>query len=137
MASPYGSNSPTKLDGCRVLIIEDEYFLADELEKELKFHGAKIVGPVAEIREARDRIAAGDFDVAILDINLRDEFAWPIADELMLRQIPFALATGYGPESIPQRFWNVMRWDKPWELPVVIDGVGKLWRRGNEPSVRN
>lgn len=129
MGSPHGSDSPANLHGCRVLIIEDEYFLADELDKELKLHGATIVGPVAEVSEARERIAAADFDVAILDINLRDEFAWPLADELMHRQIPFAFVTGYGAETIPQRFLNVMRWDKPWERCTVIEGVGRLCRQ--------
>ncbi|MBI5263494.1 MAG: response regulator [Bradyrhizobium sp.] len=131
------SDSLVNVYGCRVLIIEDEYFLADELDKELKSHGAKIVGPVGDVREAQDQIAVGEFDVAILDVNLRNEFAWPVADELMRRQIPFALATGYGVEAIPRRFWNIMRWEKPWELAEVINSVGQLWRRQSGRGFRD
>ena len=55
------------------------------------------------------------FDVAILDINLHDEAAYPIADELMLRDIPFAFCTGYDKEMIPERFAHVRQWQKPYD----------------------
>src|SRR5215510_2336489 len=82
-----------KLSGCRVLIVEDEHLLAMDLEETLKTHGAyhwTIRLDAAYRRAERDH-----FDVGIIDINLRDEAAYPVADELMRQQIPFCFCTGY------------------------------------------
>jgi hypothetical protein len=49
------------------------------------------------------------FDVAIIDVNLQDELAYPIADELMRQRIPLMFATGYGADIIPARFRDVIR----------------------------
>jgi DNA-binding NtrC family response regulator len=61
------------LTGCRVLVLEDEYFLAKDLERELTARGAIVVGPFAEISRAKDQVANGGFDVALIDIDLRGE----------------------------------------------------------------
>ena len=87
-------SSDDRLKGCRVLIVEDEYFLANDLEKALQAHGAVVVGPFGDFEETRDQVGRDGFDVAILDVNLHDAMAYPIADELMLRDIPFAFYTG-------------------------------------------
>jgi hypothetical protein len=47
--------------------------------------------------------------VAIIDVNLQDELAYPIADELMRQRIPLMFATGYGADIIPARFRDVIR----------------------------
>jgi DNA-binding response OmpR family regulator len=97
-------------DGCRVLIVEDEYFLAGDLEEALKSHGASIVGPFADFDAAYRQAERDHFDVAIIDVNLRDKAAYPIADELIRQRIPFVFYTGYGGEIIPERFAGVKRW---------------------------
>jgi DNA-binding response OmpR family regulator len=63
------------LSGCRVLIVEDEYFLADDLKKRLESCGAKVVGPIAELGAAQAQISRDGFDVAAIDVDLRGEFA--------------------------------------------------------------
>jgi DNA-binding response OmpR family regulator len=57
--------------------------------------GAEVLGPIPDLESARDQVAEGDFDVAVIDINLRDEAAYDIADELRRGAIPFVFATGY------------------------------------------
>jgi hypothetical protein len=52
-------------------------------------------------------------DGAILDINLGGEMAFPVADALMARGIPFIFATGYDAQVIPLRFTDVKRCEKP------------------------
>ena len=44
------------LEGRRVLVVEDEFFLADDLVRALKRHGAEVVGPVPSL----DRALAAD-----------------------------------------------------------------------------
>ncbi len=116
------------LRGCRVLIVEDEYFLADDLEQALKAHGASIIGPYSEFDEAYLRAAQDHFDVAILDINLHGQLAYPIADELSRQKIPFIFYSGYETADIPRRFASVQHWQKPFGPEELVDGVRQLYR---------
>jgi DNA-binding response OmpR family regulator len=98
---------------CRVLIVEDEYFLASDLQDALTSLGADVTELAGDLDDARAQIADGGFDIAILDIGLRGDNAFGLADELQRQGIPFVFATGYGPEIIPARFAGVRRWEKP------------------------
>jgi DNA-binding response OmpR family regulator len=116
------------LRGCRVLIVEDEYFLADDLEKALKARGASIVGPISDFGEAKRQAARDHFDVAVLDINLFGEKVYPIADELIRRAIPFIFCSGYERAVIPAHFAGVSLWQKPVEASEVADNIELLYR---------
>jgi DNA-binding response OmpR family regulator len=123
------SDRDNKLNGCRVLIVEDEYFLANDLEEALKSHGASIVGPFGDFGAAYRQAARDYFDVAIIDINLHDETAYPIADELMRQRIPFVFYTGYDSNVIPERFAGVKLWLKPFDPLELVEDIGRLCRR--------
>jgi CheY-like chemotaxis protein len=101
-----------RLAGKRVLIVEDEHIIAIDLAHELAAAGAKIIGPVATVGAALDLIASTDPDGVILDLDLRGKIAFPIADALANRHIPFIFSTGYDCE-IPARHTNVPRVTKP------------------------
>jgi len=124
------------LTGCRVLVLEDEYFLAADLEQDLKAHGASVVGPFSDLSEAKAQVANGGFDVAIIDIDLQGQPAFPIADELMARDIPFGFATGYGPEILPLRFRGVAHWEKPLRTQALIQDLRPLWEV-RKPAARS
>jgi DNA-binding NtrC family response regulator len=121
-----------RLIGCRVLIAEDEYFLANDLDKALRAQGAEVIGPIAEVSEAIAQLGHDEFDVAVIDINLRDELAFSIADKLAPRHIPFVFATGYGSEKIPDRFQNIKIWQKPYDVASIVDHVARLYNSGGE-----
>ena len=123
------SSCGSKLQGCRVLIIEDEYFLASDLEAMLRSHGASIVGPFAELDSAYRQVKGDHFDVAIVDINLQDEKAYPIVDELIRQRIPFVFSTGYDPRVIPDRFTGVKLLQKPFGSPELVEDLALLCRR--------
>jgi len=114
------------LEGCRVLVIEDEYFLADDLKKGLEARGAKVVGPIADLHAAQNQVSRDSFDVALIDLKLSDEFAWSVADDLMREEIPFAFVTGYGAEQIPKRFRHVRRWEKPCDITRLAEDIRLL-----------
>ncbi|WGD54887.1 response regulator [Bradyrhizobium sp. CB1650] len=120
--------SDNKLKGCRVLIVEDEYFLASDLETALKLQGASIVGPIGHFDAAYRQAARDHFDVAIIDINLHNEAAYPIADELIRQSIPFVFCSGYDAKVIPERFTGVSLWQKPVDLPKLVDRIAQLCR---------
>lgn len=103
----------TDLSGCRVLIVEDEFFLADDAARDLSEAGAAIIGPVARLEEARSQVEADGFDVAVIDIKLGEEMAYPVAHMLQDRHIPFVFITGYDLSNIPMSFQGVPRLEKP------------------------
>ncbi len=97
----------------RILIVEDEYYLADDLAEALRREGAEVVGPVGTLDEARDIVERERLDCAILDMNLRGDMAYPVADQLEEAGIPFLIATGYNGASLPDRFSAIPRVEKP------------------------
>jgi CheY-like chemotaxis protein len=98
-----------------VLVVEDEYLVAMLVEDMLETLGFQ----VAEIASNFDAAAAaaerGEFDVAILDVNLNGVISSPIADILAGRSIPFIFATGYGKSGPHERFAETPSLQKPFE----------------------
>jgi len=114
------------LAGRRVLVVEDEYFIAQDLQRGLEEAGAEVIGPVADPHAALDLIARQPLDFAVLDINLMGGINFSVATELTARKIPFLFATGYEPTTLPPQFQQVGLWRKPFEvdaLSVAISGV--------------
>jgi len=117
------------LSGRRVLVVEDEYFLADDIVQILKEMGARIVGPVGELEEAT-KLVNGDIaiDAAVVDVNLRSELAFPFARILRARKVPFVFTTGYDCSSIEQEFQDIQLWEKPLDLAAMardlVDLIG-------------
>jgi DNA-binding response OmpR family regulator len=71
-----------QLAGRRVLIVEDERAIAENLSFEIAAEGGKVVGPLATVNAALDVIANTVLDGAVLDLNLTGEMAFPVADAL-------------------------------------------------------
>jgi len=103
----------------RVLIVEDDGIIAMDLAHELAAVGAIVVGWVATVSAALDAIASTYLDGVILNISLRGKAAFPVADALADRHIPFVFATGWAADEIPDRHANVPRLEKPTAAPVV------------------
>lgn len=113
------------LRGRRILVVEDEYMLADELRTELSDAGAQVLGPVGSLGDAIALIEAEPhIDGAVLDVNLHGEQAYPAADLLVGRGIPFVFATGYDAAAMPDRFAHVVRCEKPVSMAKIAWGIG-------------
>ena len=111
----------------RVLVVEDEYYIADDLAQALKRLGAEVVGPVPDREAALALLTSGErIDLAVLDINLRDQMVYPVADLLRERKVPFAFATGYDPEVIPSSYEDVPRWHKPFNHMDLAQSLPSL-----------
>jgi CheY-like chemotaxis protein len=111
----------------RVLVVEDEYFLADDMARALRKIGVEVVGPVGTRAQALDLLISGEqLAGAVLDINLRGENVFPVADALRARGLPFVFATGYEASSIPPEYRDVPRWEKPFkphDLAMIFGGA--------------
>lgn len=102
------------LNGSRILVVEDEYFLADEMRSILTRLGAIVLGPVPTVNEALALIESDPaIDYALLDLNLGGQFAFRVADMLRLHEIPFAFVTGYGRGALPEHHAAVVQLEKP------------------------
>ena len=108
-----------QLAGKRVLIVEDNTIIAMSLADELAAVGANVVDWVGTVSAALDVIASTYLDGAILDLDLRGKTAFPVADALADRHIPFVFATGEDANEIPARYANVPRLEKPTASGVV------------------
>jgi DNA-binding response OmpR family regulator len=85
----------------RVLVVEDEYLIAQQEVDFLEESGCVIVGPVPGPERALRMVERERIDVALLNINLGGEMAFPVALELAGRHIPFAFVTGYSRSILP------------------------------------
>lgn len=102
------------LSGRRVLLVEDDFFIVDEMVRSFEAAGAEIVGPAPTVRRALDLIAGeASLDGAVLDINLRGEQVYPVADALAARGVPFLFTTGYDQRVVPARYGHIRRCEKP------------------------
>ncbi len=87
---------PPPPDGRLVLVVEDEFLIALDLEQLLRRHGWRVLGPAATVAAALRLLRDGEApDVAVLDVNLRGEPVTPVAEELRARGVPFVLASAY------------------------------------------
>jgi CheY-like chemotaxis protein len=79
--------------GFRVLVVEDEPMIAMVVEDTIEMMGYQIVGPVAQLDDALALATCGDFDCAVLDINIRGGNSYAVADLLLKRGCPFLFTT--------------------------------------------
>jgi DNA-binding NtrC family response regulator len=115
------------LRDCRVLVVEDEYMLADELRWELKEAAAITLGPVATVEDAIGLInSETEIDGGILDVNLGGELVFPVADRLAERGVPFLFTTGYDRSVIPTRFTDITRCEKPINIRRITQAIGRV-----------
>jgi CheY-like chemotaxis protein len=115
------------LSQCRVLTVEDEYFIAEELEEALRKAGAVVLGPASSVGAAL-ALLDGDAppEAAVLDVNLLGEMVYPVADRLTARGIPFLFTTGYDRSALPERYARVRRFGKPFEPSEVMRAIRQL-----------
>jgi CheY-like chemotaxis protein len=102
-----------------VLVIEDEPLIAMMIEDFIDMLGHTLAGSCDSVAEALVRVGEGGFDVAILDVNLRDGACWPVADALANKHIPFVIASGGHVDPPPASHAGAAQLAKPFTL----DGV--------------
>jgi two-component system, response regulator PdtaR len=101
----------------RILVVEDEYLIAMELDGTLRAAGYRVIGPAPDVSEALELLKAERPDAAILDVNLSGQWVTPVAEKLRETFVPFILTTGYVAADLRAE-------------PALRDAVnvGKSWR---------
>ena len=104
---------------CSVLIVEDEPLIAMMLEDFLDSLGHKIAGTAETVQEALAKVDQGGFDVAIIDVHLKGEHVWPVADRLSEKGVPFIIATGGHISPPPPEHADATMLAKPYTIDAI------------------
>lgn len=114
------------LSGIRILVVEDDYYLATDAEKTLTSAGADVLGPCGNEESGLAIVAEEEIDCAVLDVNLGPGPSFRIAHVMRERGIPFLFITGYDREAIPREFADIERLEKPYVGQHLLIAVGRL-----------
>jgi len=105
-----------KVSRPRILIVEDEPFIALSLVDALFDLGFSIAGCFGDIASAIEFIGREQIDGALLDVNLGSQKIDPVADLLARRACPFIFTTGYGRSGIPSAYADRAVLQKPFGI---------------------
>ncbi len=118
--------------GKRVLVVEDELMIRMLLQDMLTDLGYTLAGEAGRIDEALELAKEGQFDVAILDVNLNGQSISPVVEILIERGLPFVFATGYGQRGVPEPYRQTPTLQKPFEVEALALAI-----EAAAPAARN
>jgi CheY-like chemotaxis protein len=113
-------------DEPRVLVVEDEYLIRMLLEDMLTDLGYAVAAAVGSIAEASQVASDGQFQCAVLDVNLGGQEIFPVADILAQRGLPFVFVTGYGGHGLPEQYRNRPTLQKPFQAEQLKKALAAL-----------
>jgi DNA-binding response OmpR family regulator len=108
------------LAGLSVLVVEDDYLLAKEVASTLREHGAVVLGPVPDVARGRALLTESLPDCALLDINLKGQFVYELAEELIRLGVPPIFTTGYDSSFLPQQLTGRVCLQKPIDMRNLV-----------------
>ncbi len=118
--------SGNDLAGVRILVVEDDYYLASDAQDMLTLAGAAVLGPCSDEESGLLLAAELAIDCAVLDVNLGPGPSFRIAHVMRARGIPFLFVTGYDREAIPEEFADIERLQKPYVGHHLLNAVRRL-----------
>jgi DNA-binding response OmpR family regulator len=131
---PDNMSLDSALDGASVLIVEDEFIIAEYAKEVLTACAAKVV-VATDIVEARVMIETPTrFDAAILNVKLAGRLSYSLAERLTEARIPFAFASGFDHLKLRADGFGSAAWlPKPYtphKLLMMVTGlIGRRSRR--------
>jgi PAS domain S-box-containing protein len=114
------------LSGHRILVVEDDYYLATDTARALRSVGVEVIGPYPTEEGARTAITNATPTGVILDLNLGDQGpSFVLAAELQTRGVPFIMVTGYDAAVIPAEFETITRLQKPVQIRQIVGALAR------------
>ena len=121
------------LGGKRILIVEDSPVVGPFTADLLEDLGCEVVGPAPNMAAARELIEQGAFDAALMDIHIRGERVFPLCEMLEERAIPFVLTSGYADWTMPDKWRDRPRLQKPYTIDDVREVLAGAIGAGATP----
>ncbi|RWE65915.1 response regulator [Mesorhizobium sp.] len=115
-------------DSLRVLVVEDEWLIAEDTAACLPALGYQVIGPAPSVAVALWLIDEHNVDVALPDIQLYGETSLAVARALQARDIPFAFLSGFGPGDVPSAFAGCQFLRKPADQVAILTAMNELVR---------
>lgn len=113
----------------RIFVAEDEFLVAVLLEQDLQSAGYEVAGPFTRLPEAIAAAERETLDLALLDMNMNGQMAYPVADCFLARGTPLLLLSGYGAMDLPERLRGVPRVSKPYDKATLLREIERLLPR--------
>ncbi len=104
----------------RVLIVEDEFFIALDIGEQLADAGFEVVGPAPSVAKALRLVAEPGCDVAVLDVNLGSETSELVAQKLRESEKPFIVLSGYAGDARRPWFGDAPVLSKPLRMADLV-----------------
>ena len=117
------ADTAPSLTGYRLLVVEDDYFVAQDLCATLRDYGATVLGPAPSISSARSLANALRPDCVLLDINLDGELAFELAQELQAHGVRTVFTTGYDTSFVPQHLRQTVCLQKPVDATALLCSI--------------
>lgn len=115
--------SKAGLQGKAILVVEDEFFIAKEIQQVLVQAGALIVGPVGDVASGLALAEGEALDFAVLDVNLNGAACFTIADRLAARGVPYLFLTGYDVWALPDTYRGAPCVPKPFSAEQLVAAI--------------
>ena len=114
-----------RLDGVRILVVEDNQIVAASVADALKYAGANVVGVIGNLEEAVGFVESRhrDIDIAMLDVDLSGAMSYPIADMLTRHNVPFIFTTGYDNASMDMAYRGFPACMKPFGFDSIVSAI--------------
>ena len=115
------------LAGRTVLVVEDDYYMANDTAAALRGAGATVLGPCPSVEATQDLLEGETPTHAVLDLNLGGGGPrFEIARMLKESGVPFIFLTGYDPDVIPKELETVFRLQKPVPFRAIVEAIAQL-----------
>jgi DNA-binding NarL/FixJ family response regulator len=110
----------------QILIVEDYWLVAMQVQLMVERNGCKVVGPVGNVQGALDAIRDGNLSGAIVDVNLGGDTSLSVMRALVAGQIPFAISTGCDASLLPEEYRDRPYLPKPIRESMIVAFLGSL-----------
>jgi CheY-like chemotaxis protein len=128
--SSRGSSTKAKktvsLEARCILIVEDSPVVGPFTADLLHELGCEVAGPAPNMAAARELIENQDIDAALMDVHIRGERVFPLCEVLAAKGVPFILTSGYADWSMPEKWRDRPRLQKPYTLGAVEEALYQL-----------
>jgi DNA-binding response OmpR family regulator len=110
-----------------VFVVEDEPMIRIMVADMLEELGHRVVAEAGDVEEGAKLARSTDFDLAILDVNVRGKLITPVAELIKARGLPMIFATGYGSEGVPDEIRDLPALAKPFQIEALAKAIDAIF----------